>query len=246
MSENGRLKIVGVIGGMGPEATRNFYGRLIARSEARRDQDHVPVIIHSLPQVPDRDDAIAGKGPSPRNALVAMAKSLERAGAGMLVMPCASAHVYEPAVREAVKLPFISMVEEACEEVLRRDTGAKKVGILSEQGALDAKLFDIALTRRQLEPVPLDFKERAIFQKVLHVIKSGQRDDKVKAAVVRFFSTLVERGADVVIVGCAELPLVLGHHDVDRPVIDAVDVLAERCVLYARDLVLVPRSALPA
>lgn len=246
MADAGRLKIVGVLGGMGPEATLNFYARLIAKSEAQKDQEHVPVIINSLPQIPDRDDAIAGKGPSPRNGLAAIAKSLERAGASFLVMTCASAHVYEPAVRETVKLPFVSMIEEACEEVLRRDTGARKVGILAEQGVLDAKLYDIALTRRNLEPVPLDFKERAIFQKVLYAIKAGQRDDKVKAAIVRFFGTLVDRGADVVIIGCAELPLVFRPEDASRPVIDAIDVLAERCVLYARDQVLLPRSALPA
>ncbi len=246
MADAARLKIIGVLGGMGPAATARFYSRLIEVGGGSRDQDHVPVIIQSLPQVPDRDDAIAGKGPSPRHALAAMAKSLERAGAGFLVMTCASAHVYEPAIREAVKLPFVSLIEEACEEILRRDTGARKVGVLAEQGTLDAKLYDVALSRRNLEPLPLGFKERAILQKVVQAIKAGQRDDKVKAAVAKFCNTLVEAGAEVVIVGSAELSLVVSHQEVRRPMIDALDVLAERCVLYARDQVILPRSAMPA
>ncbi len=246
MSENGRVKIVGVLGGMGPEATLDFYGKIIAKSGASQERDHIPVIINSLPRIPDRDLAIAGKGPSPKSALTAMAKSLERAGAGFLVMICASAHVYEPAIREAVKLPFISLVEEACEEVLRRDPGVKKVGVLAEQGAIDAKIFDVALRQRNLEPVNLDFKERAVFQKVLGALKVGQRDEKVRNAIVNFANLLCQRGAEFLVAGCAELPFVLPSAEIGKPVIFATDVLAERCILYARDQVMLPRRSMPA
>ena len=240
---NPRLKIVGVLGGMGPEATLNFYAKLIEKAKAERDQDHVPTIINSFPQVPDRNAAIAGKGPSPRTILAAMAKSVERGGAGFLVMACNAGHAYADAIRETVKIPFVSIVDEVCDEVLRRDPGIKKVGILAATGTLDSKIYDKAFSRRNLEMVTLDFKDRATFQELLYKIKAGDHGDDVKAGMKALAELIVQQGAEVIITACSEIPLVLSAEDISKPSFDSIEILAERCVLYARDQANLPKGS---
>src|SRR2546428_7813554 len=85
-------KVVGVLGGMGPLATADFYAKLVRLTPARTDQDHLRVIIDSNPQVPDRTRGLRGEGPDPTPALVATARGLERAGADLIAIPCNSAH----------------------------------------------------------------------------------------------------------------------------------------------------------
>src|SRR5690348_7801651 len=104
--------VIGVLGGMGPRATVDFYSKLIAATPAECEQDHLRVHIDSNPQIPDRSEALAGRGESPGTVLAAMAAGLERAGADFLVMPCNTAHAFEPEIRAAVNVPFVSMIDE--------------------------------------------------------------------------------------------------------------------------------------
>jgi aspartate/glutamate racemase len=87
---------IGVLGGMGPEATSLFFELIVKNTLARRDQDHLPLIVCNLPQVPDRTPAILGSGPSPLPVLLRGLELLHGAGAGLAVMPCVSAHYFYP------------------------------------------------------------------------------------------------------------------------------------------------------
>ncbi|MBD3766209.1 MAG: aspartate/glutamate racemase family protein, partial [Rhodobacterales bacterium] len=105
------LRCVGILGGMGPEATVLLMQKVIAAVPARDDADHVPLLVDQNPQVPSRiRHLIDGTGESPAPALVAMARRLTAAGAQALAMPCNTAHHYAPAIRAAVDLPFLDMV----------------------------------------------------------------------------------------------------------------------------------------
>jgi uncharacterized protein YdgA (DUF945 family) len=103
---------IGVMGGMGPAATADFLGKLLALSGAARDQDHPRILVDCDPTIPERHAAIRGEGPSPAPRLVAMAEGLERAGAEVLCMPCNTAHAFEADIRAATKLPFVSITEQ--------------------------------------------------------------------------------------------------------------------------------------
>ena len=83
----GTPKIIGVLGGMGPAATADFYQKLICATPAKADQDHLKVLIFSNPQVPDRTAAIRGEGPDPLPVLLASAQVLIQGGAGLITIP---------------------------------------------------------------------------------------------------------------------------------------------------------------
>src|SRR5690606_663852 len=117
-AEVGRRPLVGILGGLGPAATVDFYAKVVAATRAASDQDHVRLIIDGDPSVPDRSASVSGRGESSAPALVAKARRLAAAGAEVLAMPCNSAHAYEAEIRQAVDLPFISIVDEAVREAL--------------------------------------------------------------------------------------------------------------------------------
>src|SRR5262249_24822880 len=116
---SGGARTVGVLGGMGPAATLDFFARVLAATSAGRDQDHIRLIIDCNPAVPDRNEAVAGKGPSPVPLLSAMAQGLEGAGAELLVMPCNAAHAFLRELAQSTALPIVSIIDVTVEETRR-------------------------------------------------------------------------------------------------------------------------------
>lgn len=237
--------VLGVLGGMGPQATADFLAKLVQVTPAAREQDHLRVLVDSNPKVPDRNQAIAGQGPSPAPVLAQMAAGLERAGAGLLVMACNTAHAFEDAIRRAVGIPFVSIVDEACDACLRDAPAARVVGLLAAPGCIAAGLYQSVLAARGLQPLLLEPHEQEVFNRLLYRIKLGAPAADIRPEMSRLAQTLVDGGADVIIAACTEVPLVLGQADVARPLVDATENLARRCVLYARGLEPIPASCLP-
>lgn len=228
-------RAVGVLGGMGPAATIDFMAKVLRHSQvdAAREQDNVRLIVDSNPALPDRNAAVAGTGPSPAPQLAAMARGLAAAGAEMLVMPCNAAHAFAPAVVAATPLPFINMIEAAAAEVADRYPGVRRVGVLAAAGAADARLYETALEPLDIAAITPTDDVRDMFMRGLWRIKDG---DLVQGreAVRQVAEALIAAGAEAVIAGCTEVPLVLSPTDLPVPLIDATDVLAQQTVRSAR------------
>jgi aspartate racemase len=235
--------VIGVLGGMGPQATADFLAKLVAATPVDHEQDHLRVRIDSNPKVPDRSRAIAGVGPSPGPVLAAMAAGLERAGIDFLVMACNTAHAYEAEIRAAITVPFVSIVEEACDACERDYPRARRIGILATQGCVDARLYQHAFAHRDRETLVLDAAGQQRFMALMYRIKRGDLSTTLRAEVRALAEGLIDAGADVLIAGCTEVPLVLHAQDLTRPLIDTTSNLAERCVHYARHLEPLPASA---
>jgi aspartate racemase len=233
VSDNGEL-VVGVIGGLGPEATFDFFGKVLVHSKAKTDQDHIHLIIENNPKTPNRNDAIAGRGISPGPALAAMAAALDRAGADFIVMACNTAHAFENAIRAATPKPFISLIDEVVDEVRGRYPDAKRVGLLAAQGCLDAGIYHTAFAKQGVEVLNLGEKSQARFMELLYRIKSGERGADIRRAMQELGEELIGAGAEILIAGCTEVPLVLVSGENAKPLVDSTDVLAQRCVKYAR------------
>lgn len=232
--------VAGVIGGLGPEATLDFFAKVLAHSQARTDQDHIHLIIENNPKTPNRNEAIAGRGPSPVPSLVAMARALERAGADFVVMACNTAHAFEGDIRAAISRPFVSLIDEVVAEVLRLHPGARRVGVLATQGSRDANIFGPAFARKGIEVLQLDAPRQAEFMALLYRIKSGERGPELRAAMRDLGEHLAAMGAEVLVAGCTEVPLVLAPGENTKPLIDSTDVLARQTVRYARRQIPLP------
>ncbi len=231
----GPRRTVGVLGGLGPEATLDFFAKVIARTPAERDQEHLHLIIDNDPGVPNRNDAVAGRGPSPAPQLAAMARRLEAAGAEVLVMVCNAAHAFQDAIVDAVEVPFVSIIDETVAATLARVPEARCVGVLAAEGALDAGLYQRAFGERGITALVPEGDDRARFMDLMYAIKGGDKGDAVAQGMVRLARGLREAGAEALVAGCTEVPLVLTEGalrgaGVGLPLVASTDALVEATV----------------
>ena len=139
MSTGNRL--VGVIGGMGPDATVDFMAKVIEKTPASSDQDHVRMLVEHNPRIPSRQLAMRGEGEDPGPVIAQMAARLEASGADFIVMPCNAAHAWQDDIVAATSIPFISIID-ICVEALA-GLGAKRIGVMAARGCLDARLYQV-------------------------------------------------------------------------------------------------------
>jgi len=222
------MKTVGVIGGMGPAATADFFRRFVALTEAPRDQDHLHVVIDSDPAIPDRTLALVDGGPSPVPHLVRIARRLEAMGADLLVMPCNTAHAFANEVARAVTIPLVDWVAEAVAHVAARDPRPAASGILATTGTIASCVYQDALEAAGIAAVIPTDREQAAVMAAIYGLKGG---DAAQPAVAQAASSLVARGAEVLLLACTELPELNLEGDV--PVVDPADVVARRVVELA-------------
>jgi len=227
-------KTVGVLGGMGPDATVDFMAKVIALTPAGRDQDHIHMLVDHNPLVPNRQAHILGAGEDPGPALAAMARRLEQAGADFLVMPCNTAQAYEQDIASAASIPLISIIDETIAAIGVAAPQAKAVGILATVGCLQAEMYQRAMTAADLLPVLPDSEELKKLMTLVNGVKAGAIGDRVKQSMRELADALVARGAEAIIAGCTEIPLVLDESMLDVPLISSTDVLAQRTVQLAK------------
>jgi aspartate racemase len=213
---------LGVLGGMGPAATVEFLARLQAYTPAERDQDHIRVIADINPKAPDRNVPGSGAG----GVLAEMAGALRGAGAEVLAMPCNTAHAHADLIQRASGLPLIDMIDLGAEAAGRE--GAMRAGVLGTKGAL--KLYREYLAARAMGLVMLPPERQEAFMVTLYRIKAGDLGDDVAREMAGHAEALRQLGAEVLIAGCTEVPLVLDDEDVTLTLIDPGDLLARRCV----------------
>jgi aspartate racemase len=214
-------KVLGVLGGMGPAATVAFLARVQALTPAQGDQDHIRIIADINPQVPDRN-----RQPDAAEAMLGqMAMRLRDAGAQVLCMPCNTAHAQAAGIKK-VGPPFIDMIAETTE--VAAAGGAKKIGVLATPGG--EALYARALQGKGVKIVRLAGPAREAFMSCVHAVKRGDLGEAPRAEMRRLAATLVSAGAEAVIAGCTEVPLLLGAGDVSVPLVDSAEVLAQVCV----------------
>lgn len=228
--------LLGVLGGMGPLATVDFLRKLIEETPAARDQDHVPVIVYSVPQIPDRPTAIVGGGPSPLPQMLAGIRTLREAGAQAVAIPCNTAHYwYDELVRDG-GLPIIHIADAACDELAARVPGARGVGLIATKGTIAAGFFQQRLAARGLAVVTSTEREQDEW--VLPAIAAVKRNqlDAAHPLAVRACTALRERGAGAIVLACTETPLAVEHATsaVSALCIDATRALARACVAWSR------------
>ncbi len=198
------MKPVGVLGGMGPEATIALMQKVLRAVPATDDADHIPLIVHQNPQVPSRIKAlIEGTGPSPAPVLVQMACDLKLAGAQALAMPCNTAHHYAHSVAGATDLPFLNMLELTAQTLAA--SGAKRIGMLASPATRIAGVFDMPFATNGLTAVTAP-DDTAILS-LIRSVKAGQSSDQLGLALHAEATKLLDAGADHLLIACTELSL---------------------------------------
>jgi len=229
-------KVIGILGGMGPEATLDLFGKIIANTPAAKDQDHLRVVIDSNPKVPDRTAAILRGGKSPVPAMRAGIEALKRAGADFVVIPCVSAHFFLDELHRAAALPILSMFDVAAEHIRQHHAHIRKIGMLATTGTLQGGRFRERLEVSGIETlVPAGPDQERVMMAIYEVKGApGGRSRAAIAAEIRDIADrMIQRGAEAVVAGCTEIPLVLKTGELGVPVFDTLALLARAAIAAA-------------
>ena len=235
MNKKNEIKMVGVVGGVGPEASNKFCELLIKNTSAKRDQDNIPFLHFCNPQIPDRTDFIIGQGENPVNELINTSRSLEAAGADFLVIPCNTAHYFLSEVQESVSVPIIDMTKILVKSVLSGHPPIKKIGLLATTGSIRGEIYQNYFKSVGVEVVLLDNEDQA--ELVMGAIygdagiKAGKKI-LPKKKLMRAAEKLIDMGAEGIVLGCTEIPLVLKQKDFGIRLYDPMDLTAKEIVKY--------------
>lgn len=218
-------RVVGILGGMGPEATILLQQRLLGTVQAQDDADHLPLLIDMNPQVPSRiAHLIDGTGADPSPVLADMARGLERSGATALAMPCNTAHHYAGQIEQAISIPFLHMVDLSIEQAARALPDGGCLGILASPAMRKAGVFDASLERAGLSALWPKNEDQ-----MLNTIRQIKADGAIPAThetLSAAAADLTGHGAQLLLVACSEFSLLTRTLSSEVPVLDTVDVLA--------------------
>ncbi|MFW6160858.1 MAG: aspartate/glutamate racemase family protein [Acidobacteriota bacterium] len=229
-------KTIGILGGMGPEATSYMFQLIIKHTKAEKDQEHAPVIVVSHPHIPPRTDAILGKGPDPTPFIIEAVSVLKKAGADFIIMPCITAHYFLPKITNQSPLPFLNLLNETALWVKNKLPEVKKLGLISSSGTISSRLFHRALAEEGLAVIhPQEERQRLVMEAIFGPsgIKAGQTEGPPKDIIIKTARALIERGAQAIIAGCTEVPIVLKQEDISAPLVEPMKIGALKAIKTA-------------
>jgi aspartate racemase len=226
-------KIIGILGGMGPEATADLFLRILRATPVEKDQDHFRIIIDSNSKIPDRTAGINGSGPSPLPAMMETGRNLVNSGVDFIVMPCNTAHYFHYELEQLLRVPVLHMIRLSAKYVKENYPDVKRVGLKATDGTIASKLYHDAYKQYGIEVViPEGDSQKNVMFAIYRDIKTGNLGDGGKL-LKKVANELVDAGSDAVICGCTEVSLVLHDGDLSVPVVDPLQVLAEEAVRQA-------------
>jgi aspartate racemase len=233
---------IGVVGGVGPLATVDFMAKVVRVTEARRDQDHIKMIVEQNPQIPDRTEHLVHGGTDPTIALFAACKKLEAADADLIAIPCNTAHAFVERIQPHLRIPVLNMLDETMAQIAARFPG-RTVGLLATSGTVQSGVYAKAAERAGITMIVPDAMHQARVMGAIfgsRGVKAGYTEGECRDDLLAAVRHLTECGAQVVILGCTELPLILQQDErfaiADRSIalLDPTMLLAAACVRHAR------------
>lgn len=228
-------KTVGIIGGMGPEATVDLMTKIINLTPAKDDADHIRMIVDNNPKIPSRIKALIEKtGESPSLAMVTTAKALQTYGADFIVIPCNTAHHYHSDVVEAVTIPVLNMIELTVSHVRRKHPTMRKVGILASTAVIELHLYDTLFSDHKINVIAPDTLGQQKVMDSIRQIKSGIKDANAVKGIADAITDIESQGAECIIIACTEISVIATQLNSKLNIYDASQLLAEHTVAFAK------------
>jgi aspartate racemase len=224
------MKSVGVIGGLGPETTAEFYLEVVFQCQKRNNKQRPSIVISSVPLLFEIErDLIESNTGKERYIpfLVDEAKRLEKSGVDFLVMPCNSLHVFINEIRESVSIPVLSIVEETVKYLEKQNF--KKVGLISTSATIANNVYESQLKEQSIDFVTPDDLQRAKMDKIIQRLINGQHLNRDRELILEVVTDLSTQGVDTVALACTDLQLLLPSSS-NVPIFDTMKVLAESTV----------------
>lgn len=219
---------LGILGGMGPQATQMFYQYVLDRTDASCDQEHLPAVILSDTGMPDRTQAILSGCTEPVfQRLLRDAQLLEQCGCTALAIPCNTSHYFADRLQQQVGVPILHMIRETARRLASQ--GRRRPAILATDGTVRTGLYQKECAAFGLSAIAPDPAIQALVMSIIYdEIKRGERGSREKFAQID--RALSAMGCDCAILGCTELSVFRSYHSLPAFYVDAMEVLAEVAV----------------
>ena len=229
-----QANIVGVLGGLGPLATEQFFSLVLHETVASRDQDYPDLVIVNRSSTPDRTACLLSGGlNSPAPKMAEDARRLENAGCCAIVIPCNTSHAWYDTVAGAVQIPVVHLVREVVADAKKRGMGC--LGILATEGTRMSRLYDEAAAEQGIRCVyPGEGGQKAVNRIIYEQVKAGLPASEND--LVSVFNELLTQGCDGLVLGCTELPIAYRelHLEARYPqALDSLRILARKTVQLA-------------
>lgn len=223
-------KILGILGGLGPLATVYFMDLIVKMTEAKKDQDHISMIVLNHAAIPDRTEFILdATKPNPLPMMIEDAKKLQSAGADYVVMPCNTAHFFYEQIQHNIDIPMLNIIEETV-KFSRDEKKVKKLGILATKGTVSAGSYQRMCEKYGIEwAVPSLQDEQALMNIIYNQVKAGKEINITE--FIKIIENMKADGCDAVTLGCTELSVINKDFALCREdVVDSLEVLARRSI----------------
>lgn len=231
MINYGKFKMLGVLGGLGPQATDFFYNGVIEHTPANCDQEHIDMIILSHATTPDRTKAIVtGDDTALIESLTRDLQMLEAAGVSNIAVPCNTSHYFYEQMQAATSVPIIHMIRESVLAAKRKFGDVQRIGIMGTDGTISTGIYDRECAREGITAVhPSDKRQKDVMHIIYDEIKAGERGSR--HLFRRVVEDLTNQGCDVIILACTELSVYKRFHNVPDFCLDAMDVLIKEAIV---------------
>ena len=226
--------MIGILGGMGPEASAYFYNLLIKLAHTKygavQDTDFPPVFIYNLTLHGFDETGIVNELLVEKQ-LVEGVRKLESAGSNFIIIACNTVHTLYDSMQDSVNVPIISIIDETVAEVKRK--GFKSVGILSSESTNTTGLYRNKLEAEGIVVFSADSRQQGELNQIILHVMAGQQSALDKKMASTVISELTERGAEAIILGCTELPLAIEQSDSRVPVLNSNEIIVDRALAIA-------------
>ncbi|NTV41892.1 MAG: aspartate/glutamate racemase family protein [Syntrophobacteraceae bacterium] len=234
---------VGIIGGVGPAATVDFMNKIIRNTQARRDQEHIKMIVEHNPKIPDRTENLIAEGPDPTVALYSACKKLEANDADMIAIPCNTAHAFVERIQPYLSIPIVNMLFETVDHIKKHHPECTTIGLLATSGTITSRVYHDVVERTDFQIIVPDEEHQKRVMNAIYGekgVKAGYAEGEAKEDLSLALEHLARRGAEVIVLGCTELPLLLSQAEAfpaagrNVVVLDPTEILARKCVSFSR------------
>lgn len=227
-------KTIGVLGGMGPEASVNLYAGLVKYAQkgygAVQDNDYPPVILYSIP-LEGFDETGIVDTMLVKTQLIEGVKKLESAGCDLVILGCNTVHVFYHDLQASIKIPILNIVAETKARVLRQ--GFKKVGLFASETTVNTKLYQENFAKSGISVFSPNKAQQKVITTVIEHVMGGRQGPSDTAALKSIASDYVKKGAEAIIVGCTEIPLAIGQEQFEVPLFDTTSIIVQAAVDFS-------------
>ncbi|MGQ9618587.1 MAG: aspartate/glutamate racemase family protein [Candidatus Aminicenantia bacterium] len=227
------MKRIGILGGMGPTATLHLFKLILKETPAKKDQEHLPIIIYNNPHVPDRTSFILGNGESPLPYLIEGVKFLDNAGCEIILMPCNTAHYFYEELKKNIRAEFLHLLKETADEAKLKSV--RDIGILATTGTLKTGLWEKTFGEGFSIIYPEEKIQNNLVMEAIYGgkgIKAGYLREP-KKLLIEAGNKLIKNGAKAIIAGCTEVSIVMEKNPFSVPLFEPLRIIAKKAVKLA-------------